>query len=145
MPLQPQALLNGDHPRKIQLFIEALRSYGRASLRVSGTSMWPELWPGDTVEIRIAAMSEMKVGDLAAFTREERVFVHRVVASRRIDGALVLITRGDALDSDDPPVHESELLGVASLTEKVPRTFLRRIRQTLHYRLLPPVREKIRT
>lgn len=145
MPLQPQALLNGDHPRKIQLFIEALRAYGRASLRVNGASMFPALWPGDSVEICATGIEELRIGDLAAFTREKRIFVHRVVACCVIDGASVLITRGDALDADDPPVRKSELLGTASLTEKVPRTFLRRVRQTLQYRLLPPVREKIRS
>jgi hypothetical protein len=106
--------------------------------------MWPALWPGDAVEIRAIGIEEMKVGDLAAFKREERIFVHRVVACRVIDGAPVLITRGDALDADDPPVRESELLGIAFPTERIPRTFLSRIRQTLHYRLLPPVWEKLR-
>jgi hypothetical protein len=106
--------------------------------------MWPELWPGDMVEICVAAMNEMNVGNLAAFTRDGRIFVHRVVTHRTVDEALVLITRGDALDVDDPPVRESELLGIARLTERVPRTFFRRVRQTIHYRLLPPVWAKVR-
>lgn len=138
MPLQPQTVVDADHRRKCQLFIQALRSYGRASLRVTGTSMWPALWPGDTVEIRAAQVSEIKIGDLAAFTRDDRIFIHRVIRNT-MNGAATLVTRGDALLTEDPPVRESEVLGVASVTERVPRTFLSRLRQTVRYRLLPPV------
>ena len=142
MPLQPQTVVDADHRRKCQLFIQALRSYGRASLRVTGTSMWPALWPGDTVEIRSAQIGEIKVGDLAAFTRDDRIFIHRVIRNT-MNGAATLVTRGDALPAEDPPVRESELLGVASVTERVPRTFLSRLRQSVRYRLLPPVRNGI--
>ena len=142
MPLQPQTVVDADHRRKCQLFIQALRSYGRASLRVTGTSMWPALWPGDTVEIRSAQFDEIKIGDLAAFTRDDRIFIHRVIRNT-MNGAATLVTRGDALPAEDPPVRESELLGVASVTERVPRTFLSRLRQTVRYRLLPPVRNGI--
>ncbi len=142
MPLQPQTVVDADHRRKCQLFIQALRSYGCASLRVTGTSMWPALWPGDTVEIRSAQIGEIKVGDLAAFTRDDRIFIHRVIRNTT-SGAATLVTRGDALPVEDPPVRESELLGVASVTERVPRTLLSRLRQSVRYRLLPPVRAGI--
>ena len=142
MPLQPQTVVDADHRRKCQLFIQALRSYGRASLRVTGTSMWPALWPGDTVEIRSARFDEIRIGDLAAFTRDDRIFIHRVIRNT-MNGAATLVTRGDALPDEDPPVRESELLGIATVTERVPRTFLSRLRQSVRYRLLPPVRNGI--
>lgn len=142
MPLQSQVVVDADHLRKCQLFIQALRCYGCASLRVTGTSMWPALWPGDIVEIRTARFEEIEPGALVAFTRHERIFIHRVV--RKVDSSAILITRGDALSAEDPPVHESEFLGIASATEKVTRTFLGRLRQTIDYRLLPPVRDRIR-
>jgi Peptidase S24-like len=144
MPLQPQIVVDGNHRQKCQLFIQALRAYGRASLRVTGTSMWPALWPGDTVEIRAARLDDVENGALIAFTRDDRIFVHRVI--RRATGSsATVITRGDALSAEDPPVHPSEFLGIARPTEKVPRTFLRRLRQSIHYRLLPPVRDRIRS
>lgn len=143
MPFQSQIVVDADHRQKCQLFIQALRSYGRASLRVTGTSMWPALWPGDTVEIRAAQLEQIETGALAAFTRDDRIFIHRVV--RKAHGSRTLITRGDALSTEDPPVRQSELLGIASVTEKVARTFLSRLRQTVHYRLLPPVRDRIRS
>jgi signal peptidase len=144
MPLQPQTVVDADHRRKCQLFIQALRSYGCASLRVTGTSMWPALWPGDTVEIRTAPLNEIKIGDLAVFTRDDRIFIHRVIRNTT-GGAAILVTRGDALPVEDPPVRESELLGVASVIERVPRSFLSRLRQSFRYRLLPPVRDRIRS
>jgi len=142
MPLQPQTVVDADHRRKCQLFIQALRSYGSASLRVTGTSMWPALWPGDTVEIRTAQFDEINIGDLAAFTRDDRIFIHRVILNT-VEGSAALVTRGDALPVEDPPVRESELLGIATVIERVPRTFLSRLRQTVRYRLLPPVRNGI--
>ena len=117
MPLQPQTVVDADHRRKCQLFIQALRSYGRASLRVTGTSMWPALWSGDTVEIRSAQFDEIKIGDLTAFTRDDRIFIHRVIRNT-MNGAATLVTRGDALPVEDPPVCESELLGIATVTEQ---------------------------
>ncbi len=144
MSFQPQTVVDADHRQKIQLFVQALRSYGCASLRVTGTSMWPALWPGDTVEIRTAPLNEIKIGDLAAFSREDRIFIHRVIRNTMNDAA-TLVTRGDALPVEDPPVRESELLGIANVIERVPRTFLSRLRQSVRYRLLPPVRARIRS
>jgi signal peptidase I len=144
MPLQPQTVVDANHRQKIQLFIQALRSYGCASLRVTGTSMWPALWPGDTVEIRTEQIAEIKIGDLAAFTRDDRIFIHRVIRNT-MNGAATLVTRGDALPVEDPPVRESELLGIATVSERVPRTFLSRLRQSVRYRLLPPMRYRIRS
>jgi hypothetical protein len=109
---------------------------------VTGTSMWPALWPGDTVEIRTAQFDEINIGDLAAFTRDDRIFIHRVIRNA-VEGSAALVTRGDALPVEDPPVRESELLGIATVIERVPRTFLSRLRQTVRYRLLPPVRNGI--
>jgi hypothetical protein len=144
MPFQPQTVVDADHRRKCQLFVQALRCYGRASLRVTGTSMWPALWPGDTVEIRTAQIAEINIGDLAAFARNDRIFIHRVIRNT-MNGAATLVTRGDALPVEDPPVRESELLGIATVSERVPRTFLSRLRQSVRYRLLPPVRHRIRS
>jgi hypothetical protein len=55
------------------------------------------------------------LGDIAVFTRDDRLFAHRVV--RRGAGPIpCLITRGDALSEPDHPVHANELLGrVASI------------------------------
>lgn len=137
MPVQSQVIVDDDHRLKCKLFIEALRAYGSARLRVSGTSMWPALWPGDTVEIRSASISQARVNELIAFTRDGRLFVHRVIAETRAECA-ELGTRGDALPSADAPVRDSEFLGIAKIVEQVPRSLLSRIRQAIRYRVIAP-------
>jgi hypothetical protein len=62
-----------------------------------------------------------------------------------MDGAAALVTRGDALSFEDPPVRESELLGIATVTDRAPRTILSRLRQAVHFRLLSPARNGIRS
>ncbi|HYN16284.1 MAG TPA: S24/S26 family peptidase [Terriglobales bacterium] len=86
---------------------QALRRFGELRLRVSGSSMLPALWPGDLVVIRSAALAELSRGDLVLFLRQDRFFVHRVLA---VSGS-GLLTRGDALSAADPPVSSQELLG----------------------------------
>jgi signal peptidase I len=145
MPVQSQIVVDADHGLKCQLLIQALRSYGHVSLRVTGTSMWPALRPGDKVDIRAAQFDEVKIGALAAFSRHERIFVHRIVRKSTIDGRAALITRGDALPAEDPPVLESEFLGMAQMVDRLPRSFLSWLREAVQYRLLPPVLERIRS
>ena len=45
------------------------------------------------------------------FSREGRLFAHRVVRKVRSRGECCWITRGDSLPQDDPPVSREELLG----------------------------------
>ena len=45
------------------------------------------------------------------FSREGRLFAHRVVRKVRSRGECYWITRGDSLAQDDPPVSGEELLG----------------------------------
>src|SRR5215469_17340801 len=95
---------------------EIIRKFGEIRLRVFGTSMAPAILPGDLVLVRRAGLDEISAGDLVLFGRDGRFFVHRTV--RRMlasvpDGAgeSHLITRGDRLQHDDPPVSSSALLG----------------------------------
>ncbi len=107
--------------------------------------MLPALWPGDVVEVRTATIPEVNVNDIVAFSRDERIFVHRVLRQDLVAGVPVLITRGDALAYDDPAVNCAELLGLARVTERVPRTVLSWIRKAVQFRLLPPVLERLRS
>ena len=53
---------------------------GELRLRVTGASMLPSLWPGDLLLIRRAQLSEIAPEDLVLFSRQQRFFVHRVLA-----------------------------------------------------------------
>jgi signal peptidase I len=93
------------------LAAEIVRTFGEVRLRVFGTSMVPSILPGDLVSIQRAGISEISSGEIVLYSREGRLFVHRVVACTNSPEQPLLITRGDWLDHNDPPVNSAELLG----------------------------------
>ena len=90
---------------------DTLRNFGSARIRVQGSSMLPSLRPGDEVELRSAALHTLEIGDVVAFRRTDRLFVHRVIER---NSQRQLVTRGDALPQVDPPISQQELLGKVS-------------------------------
>jgi signal peptidase I len=87
---------------------EVVREFGVVRLRVFGTSMAPAILPGDLVLIQRADLGEISPGEVVLFLQKGRLFVHRVVG--RAEEPYV-ITRGDRLRHNDPPVSSRELLG----------------------------------
>lgn len=96
---------------KCELASEVLRSSGSLRLGVTGWSMLPTIWPGDTLEIERTDCARVSAGDVVLFHRDRRLFVHRVV--KQDDTAI--LTRGDAMLRADPIVSNRELLGRVSL------------------------------
>jgi signal peptidase I len=95
---------------------EVVRAFGEVRLCVFGTSMAPSILPGDLVLIQRANLDEISPGDVVLFLQKGRLFVHRVVdrkvaATAGCPEESCLITRGDRLRHEDPPVTSSELLG----------------------------------
>jgi signal peptidase I len=95
---------------------EVVRSLGDVRLRALGTSMVPAMLPGDWVSVRRAGLDEISAGEVVLFLRNGRLVVHRVVGRNVVSDAgnteePCLITRGDRLRHDDPPVSSKELLG----------------------------------
>ena len=101
---------DGSAGLKNELAAEAVRSFGALRLRVTGSSMLPAIRPGDILLIRRCSVDEPVVGDVVLFTRERRLFAHRVVA--RSDAGLV--TQGDGVAQPDPGVDATEFLGKVS-------------------------------
>ncbi|HVO82386.1 MAG TPA: S24/S26 family peptidase [Terriglobales bacterium] len=99
------------------LFSEVLHSSGTLQLRATGASMLPTLWPGDLLTIQSREFDEVRVGALVFFSRRGRFFIHRVVRKSVLNGEPVLITRGDCMAEDDPPVCPAELLGTVSMVD----------------------------
>jgi signal peptidase I len=91
----------------IDLAVTTLATFGRLRLKVSGTSMLPDLLPGDVVALEACAPGELVVGEMALFRREGRLVLHRVIGFT--DGGL--LTQGDALTCADPPVAAVDVLG----------------------------------
>lgn len=101
---------------KTGLASEVLRSFGELRLQVLGSSMLPSIYPGDILTVRRTEIARVVPGDIVLYTREDRLYAHRVV--EKIDEAeeILLLTRGDTLAENDPPVSATELLGqVASI------------------------------
>ena len=90
------------------LVADALRIGAEIRLRVTGTSMLPAVWPGDTLRVRSISGTSLSRGGIALCLRDGRLSAHRVVGR---SGAQ-LITRGDAMPQCDPPVPASEVLGI---------------------------------
>src|ERR1700730_2178558 len=95
---------------------EIVRTFGEVRLRVFGTSMVPSILPGDLVTIQRTSLKDISPGEVVLFLQKGRLFVHRVVAQKVAATAdspsqSCLITRGDRLRHDDPPVSSVELLG----------------------------------
>jgi hypothetical protein len=95
------------HALKCDLASETLRTSGRLRLRVTGWSMLPTIWPGDTLELEGTKRDELSAGDIVLFSRDRRLFAHRLL---RASGNGI-VTHGDAMPRPDPLVGESEVLG----------------------------------
>jgi len=92
---------------RISLFVDLLDRLGEARLRATGSSMLPSISPNDLLTVQRCALADARVGDVVLYTRDERLFAHRVVAK---SGAH-LLTQGDSLTSQDPPVSADQFLG----------------------------------
>lgn len=104
---------NRKHSLKCEIAAETLRSFGSLRLQVTGHSMLPFIWPGDTLVIKQCGFADIATGDIVLYCRQDRLFAHRVL---RIIGATEkqLINQGDALPNQDAPVSSAELLGRVS-------------------------------
>ena len=93
---------------KCSLAAELLGCCGELRLRATGTSMLPALWPSDLITIRAEEFDRVAPGDIILYARGNRFFIHRVVKAPVDNGCRTLITRGDALAENDPPVCDHE-------------------------------------
>lgn len=106
------------HPDFAQLVAEKMRSQGSVYLRVSGSSMVPWMRAGDFVFVRQFDFAKVAVGDVIVFSRNGLVVTHRAI--RRVpaapsgETAILLLTKGDALNEADDPVSAAEFLGRAT-------------------------------
>lgn len=93
------------------LAMQMLRSFGELRPVVRGASMLPSIFPGDVLIIQPETARGARCGDVVLFFRDGRFCAHRLVDRREQRGHVSLITQGDALRRNDPPVGEDELLG----------------------------------
>ena len=118
---------------KCELAAEVLRSSGMLRLQVTGWSMLPSVWPGDTLMIESAPTGGVSEGDIVLFGRERRLFVHRVVKKL---GDVKFVTRGDAMSAPDPVIDQHELLGRVSSIQRNGRCIAPRRRRSVLQRAI---------
>lgn len=90
---------------------EVLRSYGRLRIMARGSSMIPTIFPGDILYVERDPLARLRPGDVVLASRGGRFFAHRVSRLTALGGAPRVITRGDALQEDDPAFLHDEILG----------------------------------
>jgi hypothetical protein len=93
-----------------ELIADLLRAGCDVRLRVTGTSMFPNVWPGDVLAVRPSVPSS--AGEIVLFIRDGHLIAHRVVELRDAQGASKLVVLGDSFRDCDAPLQSSELLGV---------------------------------
>jgi hypothetical protein len=108
---------------RLELAVEVARTFGSLRLRVTGTSMMPAVEPGDLLSIASVDLRQASPGEIVLFAREGRLFAHRIVdrsggASDPRASDPYIVTRGDRLLENDPPVFQSELLGRVTSIER---------------------------
>lgn len=103
-----QPPISQEHALKCELAAEVLHSSGRLHLQVTGWSMLPTVWPGDTLVLDRKTAAEISEGDIVLFRRNRRLFAHRVI-QRPADDQIQ--TRGDAMTAADAPISSDHLLG----------------------------------
>jgi signal peptidase I len=99
---------------KCELAGEVLHSSGTLRLRVTGWSMLPKIWPGDTLVIERASSDVAVEGDIVIFSNGRRLVAHRVVAKTSELEDSTVQTQGDAVPHLDSPVPARDLLGKVS-------------------------------
>ncbi len=117
---------------KCGLIAETLRAGRRIKIRALGISMMPAIWPGDTLVIEPVPVGSLKVGQVVVFTRENRIFAHRLLEKHET----ALITRGDHMAGNDPEVRCDEYLGAVSRAERCGKSVILAERRGAGQRLL---------
>jgi len=103
---------------KCSLAAEVVRQHGQLRLRVTGLSMLPAVWPGDIVTVERQEPAHVQSGELVLVEHEGRLRLHRLVARQRFRETVCLVTRGDSLSTDDPPVLPAQVLGVVTSIQR---------------------------
>jgi signal peptidase I len=94
---------------------EIVRTFGEVRLRVFGTSMVPSILPGDLISVQRAGVSEISIGEIVLYAREERLFAHRVVGA-------ALVSDSGGLQVEPTPVSGGLHASLEAFSVKVEPT-----------------------
>ena len=94
---------------------------------VCGTSMEPELRPGDVVTIAGAAEGPVRAGEIVSFRDAAGHLVTHRVLGYEGEGGERLVTQGDGRTRPDPPWVADQLVGVVAAAARPRRRLGRRL------------------
>ena len=103
--------------RAVQDIPESVRKSGSACISVHDGSMFPWFRSGDSVFVRRCDFESVSAGDVILFEQGSELLLHRVI--RRVSKSAapgaspLLVTKGDAANSEDAPVAAKQFLGRA--------------------------------
>lgn len=100
------------------LVAESVRMCGGIRLPAVGTSMVPAIHPGDVLSVQPVNPTEVSLGDIVVYAREQVLVVHRIVRTSAGSSEPCLVTRGDRLLRDDNVILPGELLGRVAFIER---------------------------
>jgi hypothetical protein len=92
-------------------------------LIASGACMYPNLRPGDRLDVCPKPVASIGIGEVVVVRRDGRFVGHRVVGKGENGQGPYVVTRPDRAESgDDGPCFEEDLLGVVSRIERAGQT-----------------------
>ena len=100
---------------------EANSIFGFSILNVLTGSMDPAIKPGDLAIVKNTEPKTIKEGDIITFQSSDQTLVtHRVISTKKEDGAIAFETKGDANNVKDEEVVTSEQL-IGTYQFKIPK------------------------
>ena len=99
------------HALQCEMAAEVLQSSGNLRLQVTGWSMLPSVFPGDTLIIERVHGDSVRKGEIVLYGRDRRLFVHRVIERRGHANEAAILTCGDAMPAPDRPISRDAVLG----------------------------------
>jgi hypothetical protein len=106
----------------MQLLLEALDRDPLPFVDVRSDSMAPFLRRGDQIQLGPIDTDQLVVGDLIVVGEPEDLLVHRYCGTRKLDGRLYLLTRGDRLAHYDGLMLEAQLRAIVIARRRSGRT-----------------------
>jgi hypothetical protein len=95
------------HSAGCDLVAEVVLATGSATLKVTGLSMLPAIWPSDVLTVNRVSPKLLEPGQIVLYRRNGKLTAHRIVQVAHDH----FLTRGDCVPSLDPPVPFSAMVG----------------------------------
>jgi signal peptidase I len=111
--------LEDKHKITLNALIEECLSSGNAfCLKVKTSSMSPLINPEDEICVKRVPPEDLVAGDVIVYQKDSDIYVHRLLAYKRINGLMRLITKGDNALVRDEPVCGRDYLGKAAIVNR---------------------------